>query len=516
MDLPDPPEPKLSAWRVAIAVVVSAAVIAGLVSGAGAGVQYIEDQTTTKRVTWFAPYVDTTLTPTYAFQSAQENPARGVALGFVVADPTDPCAPSWGGYHSVAAAGTAIDLDRRVAQLRGRGGEAIISFGGQRNRELAVACRDEDALLDAYETVRARYRADTLDFDVEGVALADVAANARRARVVKRLQDRGASDGGRPAVWLTLPVTPAGLQPDAIAVVRTMLAAGVDLAGVNVMALDFGDPEVSDMFAAVRSAAAATHEQLAAVFGQADIHLNSRSLWGKLGVTVMIGQNDVAGERFSPGHARKLARFARERGVARVSMWSLNRDSQCGVTFAAVGAHSNLCSGVKQQPLQFSRIFAGLRGSARAGAGAVTASDPDPYATTATTDVPARSPYPIWEPTQAYPSDYKVVWRRAVYQAKWYTQGRTPDAPESENPWRLIGPVLATDRAPEIPRRKPGTHAAWSPDRVHRRGDRVLYRGLPYQAKWYTRGDPPGTPLPDGVPQPWRALYTIPGEPGPL
>ena len=76
--------------------------------------------------------------------------------------------------------------------------------------------------------------------------------------------------------------------------------------------------------------------------------------------------------------------------------------------------------------------------------------------------------------------------------------------------------MLATDRAPEIPRRKAGTHAAWSPERIHRRGDRVLYRGLPYQAKWYTRGDPPGTPLPDGVPQPWQALYTIPGEPGPL
>src|SRR5204862_8145357 len=134
--------------------------------------------------------------------------------------------------------------------------------GGQRNRALAVAWRDEDALLHAYETVRERYKADTLDFDVEGAALADAAANARRARVVKRLQDRGASDGGRPSVWLTLPVTPAGLAPEAIAVVRTMLAADVDLAGVNVMALDFGDPEVSDMFAAVRSAAEATHEQL--------------------------------------------------------------------------------------------------------------------------------------------------------------------------------------------------------------------------------------------------------------
>ena len=37
--------------------------------------------------TWFAPYVDTTLTPTYPFESASDQPARQVVLGFVVADP---------------------------------------------------------------------------------------------------------------------------------------------------------------------------------------------------------------------------------------------------------------------------------------------------------------------------------------------------------------------------------------------------------------------------------------------
>ena len=36
--------------------------------------------------TWFAPYVDVTLPPTYQFQNASANPAQQTVLGFVVAD----------------------------------------------------------------------------------------------------------------------------------------------------------------------------------------------------------------------------------------------------------------------------------------------------------------------------------------------------------------------------------------------------------------------------------------------
>ena len=59
------------------------------------------------------------------------------------------------------------------------------------------------------------------------------------------MQDEIRADGGRLAVWLTLPVTPDGLNPDALAVVRTMIDAKVDVAGVNVMAMDFGVPSAA-------------------------------------------------------------------------------------------------------------------------------------------------------------------------------------------------------------------------------------------------------------------------------
>ena len=45
------------------------------------------------------------------------------------------------------------------------------------------------------------------------------------------------------------------------------------------------------------------------------------------------------------------------------------------------------------------------------------------------------------------------------------------------------------------------------------RGDRVLYEGLPYQARWTTKSDVPSTDYPVDPDDPWQPLFTLPGEP---
>ena len=516
--LPDAPAPRLSPLRVVVALLVLAALGAGAFLGLRdvAETRVAEADAASRQATWFAPYVDATLTPTVAFQERATNPARDLVLGFVVAGKKaeQRCTPTWGTYETLDGAASAMDLDRRVAQVRGQGGDPIVSFGGQANDELASACDDPDELRSAYLSVIERYAADTVDFDIEGAALSDTAANARRAKAIKAIQDDVRAKKGRLAVWLTLPVTPDGLNPDALAVVRSMTSQGVDVAGVNVMAMDFGVPSAAkDMRAAVLSSLRATHGQVGALLGR-DLSVSER--WARIGATVMIGQNDVKGERFTTADARALVRFANEHGLARVSTWSLNRDVQCGATFPVIGTLSNLCSGVAQKPQEFTKTFARLRGTARAKSAVVTPTGALPSATGDLKDDPARSPYPIWRPEQPYREGYKVVWHQAVYVAKWYTQGDTPDAQNVEPgqaPWRLIGPVLSTDRAPEIPKLPAGTHPAWSVKKVFRAGDRVLYKGLPYRASWYTQGDVPGGTGPNGTPSPWTPLYRTPGEP---
>ena len=294
-------------------------------------------------------------------------------------------------------------------------------------------------------------------------------------------------------MWLTLPATPAGLTPDGVRVTARMLRAGVAIAGVNVMAMDYGasKPKGTSMGDAARSALNAARAQLGAAYRRAGRPLTTQQLWARLGATAMIGRNDVAGEVFSLADAASLAGFARQVGLRRVSIWSANRDAQCGAQDRGGWQVLPTCSGIKQKPLQFTRAFLNRLGSS------VQVSAPRQQrlsqANGRAGDDPQASPYPIWRADRAYTEGEKVVWQRTVYEAKWWTTGDPPDQPaanEWDAPWRNVGPVLPSDA-----RGVSGAGAAspprWSADSVYLRGDRVRHDGFLYQAKWRTQAEEP-------------------------
>ena len=456
--------------------------------------------------TWFAPYVDVTLTPTFHFEDPVVSPPTTDVLGFVVADPRDRCAPTWGTYYDLDAAGRALDLDRRIVRLRERGGDAVISFGGASNQELAVACTDQAALTDAYRTVIERYSTTTVDFDVEGAALADDAANGRRAGAVATLQDEVRAAGRTLDVWLTLPVAPDGLTPEALATARGMLSAGVDLAGINVMTMNYGGSRApgESMAAATERALRSTWAQLDAAYRAAGHPLTPDQVWARIGATPMIGRNDLEGEVFSLRDARALVAFANSVRLGRMSMWSANRDAGCGVQ-AGDAWVSNTCSGVGQEPLDFSWQLARLDATPPAR---TAVSDSSERAASASRDDPSSSPYPIWRTSKAYERADKVVWHGGVYEAKWFSLGDLPDASVDhlwDTPWRYVGPVLPSD-ASAAPARVAGELRRWSADQVYVKGDRVAIGGFAYKARWWTQGDRP-QPDPDRpFDMPWTRL----------
>ena len=506
------PPPRLSFVRVLIATLLVAAV-AGTAAYAITrhAVPAVEISAPA-----FAPYVDVTLTPTYAFQNPLANPVQRVVLGFVVADPSHRCAPSWGGYYSPSQAESALNLDQRVTQVRNQGGAPTLSFGGQANTELAVSCASVPALSQAYQGVLQRYGVATADFDIEGSALDDPAANTRRAMAVALVQHRIAAGGGRLRVWLTLPVTATGFTAAGLDVVRSMLAARVALSGVNALAMDFAVTHAvrTNMIGTVEGALTRAHDQLAALDQGAGLDSGSAAVWSRLGVTVMIGQNDLAHEVFTVADARSLAGFVEAHRVAQISIWSLNRDSECGSVFGEVGVVSNVCSGVSQTPLEFTHIFSSLPGTVTADPRATPVI---PQITSTAVDNPATSPYPVWQATAAYPAGYTVVWHHAIYQAMWFAEGQAPDTPVSsagQSPWLLLGPVLAGEPAARPRLLASGVHNTWSITTAYRAGDRVLYGALPFEAKWYSQGVAPDTNLPESSQSPWLPLFAIPGEPG--
>lgn len=487
-------------------------VVLGLTVILGASVAFwvlsVLAQTSTEAArTWFAPYVDVTLTPTLHFEDRAEQPALDVVLGFVVADPSSSCSPSWGTYYSLDAAARALDLDRRIVHLRERGGDAIVSFGGAFNDELATVCTTDEQLVAAYQQVIDRYDLGVLDFDIEGAAIANVEANMRRARAIAQLQ---ANNPGL-RVWFTLPVAPHGLTPEAVTLIDGLLSSGVDLTGVNVMTMNYAESRSpsTTMHEANLSALHATFQQLEGAYERAGTPLLQEDLWHRIGATPMIGQNDVPTDVFQLSDARELVQFAASVELGRLSFWSANRDIACGASTDDVRV-SNTCSSVSQEPLAFSSIFSMGAPNSRADISGdetvAKAEEPIPGR-----DDPLTSPYPLWRTAKAYEQGSKVVWQRRVYEAKWWTQGDQPDAPVKntwETPWRYLGPVLESDREAvraDTPAAG-GERPNWSGEKVYIAGDEVQLGGEAFRAKWWTQGDRPDEDPDQPYDHPWEYL----------
>ncbi|GGT41894.1 sugar hydrolase [Streptomyces phaeofaciens] len=290
----------------------------------------------------FAPFVDTSLYP--AFDLLAHTAATGVKdynLAFV----TDGggCTPKWGGVTDLASDKVAS----QIGALRAEGGDVRVSFGGAAGSELATTCSSADALAAAYTKVVDAYRLTKVDFDVEGGALPNTAANTRRAQAIAQLQ-RSHPDLD---VSYTLPVMPEGLTQDGVSLLADAKAGGVKIATVNIMAMDYGPAYSGDMGTYAEQAATATQAQVKSVLG-----LSESAAWKTVAVTPMIGVNDVTTEIFTVEDATQLVAFAKAKGLGWLSMWSVTRDRQCpgGVKNQADAT----CSSILQGDAAFSKAFA--------------------------------------------------------------------------------------------------------------------------------------------------------------
>ena len=269
----------------------------------------------------FAPYVDTSLFPPFSLTStAQQTGVKQFNLAFVVAGGSGGCTPEWGGVTPIGSDPVAA----QIGALRAMGGDVRISFGGEAGSELAETCTSVSQLQAAYQQVISAYDVNKLDFDIEGAAIANTAANNRRDQALAALQqqDKGLQ------ISFTLPVLPSGLTSDGVAVLTGAAQAGVQISAVNVMAMDYGDGAApnpaGNMGTFAIDAATATDAQVASVLGISDA-----AAWPKIAVTPMIGVNDTSDEIFTIANAQQLVAFAASKHLAWLSMWSAARDQQC-------------------------------------------------------------------------------------------------------------------------------------------------------------------------------------------
>ncbi|MGW4322308.1 glycoside hydrolase family 18 protein [Streptomyces sp. NPDC004684] len=289
----------------------------------------------------FAPYVDTSLYPAFdLLASADATGVKNYNLAFV----TDGggCTPKWGGVTDLASDAVAA----QIGALRAKGGDVRVSFGGASGSELATTCTSADALAAAYGKAVDQYKLTKVDFDVEGGALPNTAANTRRAQAVAELQQQHPGLD----VSFTLPVMPEGLTQDGVNLLANAKTNGVKISTVNIMAMDYGASYSGDMGAYAEQAATATQAQIKSVLA-----LSDSAAWKAVAVTPMIGVNDVSSEVFKVDDATQLVNFAKSKGLGWLSMWSATRDKQCAG--GAKPTADATCSSVTQDAYAFSKAF---------------------------------------------------------------------------------------------------------------------------------------------------------------
>jgi hypothetical protein len=284
-----------------------------------------------------APYVDVNMLSVEPARLRAEAGTRHLTLAFLTAH--GGCRAQW----PDATADAEREIAGFVERWRKEGGDVIVAFGGLHGREPAQGCPSAEALETVYEKVLERYHPAALDFDIEHQALDDRASVERRSRALAALERK--HPGVR--IMFTLPATPEGLTDKGLRVLASAQAHGVRVELVNLMAMDYG---LSAPTKAMGANAIATAEDAGA-------QLEKMGLETKLGITPMIGMNDVAGETFTLRDAAELVAWARQHpAVALLSYWSLGRDNG-----GCRGKVQAVCSGIAQEAWQFAKAFEAFR-----------------------------------------------------------------------------------------------------------------------------------------------------------
>ena len=183
-----------------------------------------------------------------------------------------------------------------------------------------------------------------LDFDVEGGEQGDVTTYTRRNTALAALQK--ANPGL--TISFTLPATPNGLDSGSIGLLNDAIAKGVNFNIVNIMTMDYGNASVNEATNTISSANG--------LFNQLQQMLPSKTssqLWGMIGITDMIGQNDDS-EIFTMSDGAKVLSFANTNQIGELSFWAISRDNG-SCPGATVG--SDTCDGLSQASYAFTNSW---------------------------------------------------------------------------------------------------------------------------------------------------------------
>jgi hypothetical protein len=221
--------------------------------------------------------------------------------------------PSWDGHFPMEQ-----DIYKdQIDAIRKRGGDVIMSFGGEGGKELANIIDDPAELEAAYQSVIDHYKFTWLDFDIEGNNLDHGKLDSeRRNTALASLQKKNPGL----IISYTLPVDPDGLSEESCALLTDAKAKGVKVDSVDIMVMFFGKKFInqgkSEGQLGIESALKA-REQIQKI----DPTM-------KIGLCPCLGRNGSKDEVFTLDDAKTLMAFADETPwVCSLHYWSINDDA---------------------------------------------------------------------------------------------------------------------------------------------------------------------------------------------
>jgi chitinase len=250
------------------------------------------------------------------------------------------CNPAWDGSGSL----TGSAIVNRVNAIRNAGGDVVVSFGGAAGSKLGNACGSAAALAAAYQKVINAYKLRAIDIDLEA---GEVSQGAKVVQALKIVKQKNPSV----QVIMTLGVGTGGLEGGEARIPGLDAAAGSPIDVWTIMPFDFGGQNGANMGNLSVSVAKKVHAQLKSTHK----NLTDAQIWAKQGISSMNGKTDV-GETVKVSDFQTMLTFIQQNHMARFTFWTLNRDrGNCG-------GSSDTCSGIKQNPLDFTKVVGQFHG----------------------------------------------------------------------------------------------------------------------------------------------------------
>ncbi|MFJ3906437.1 ricin-type beta-trefoil lectin domain protein [Streptomyces sp. NPDC090025] len=257
-------------------------------------------------------------------------------LAFVLSNGT--CNPQWDGARPLTGG---VD-QQTVNTVRAAGGDVIPSFGGWSGNKLESSCTSAATLAAAYQKVIDAYGLKAIDIDIEAEAYDSPAVQQRTVDALKTVRSK--NPGLK--VYVTFGTGQNG--PDT-SLINRAAGAGLTVDSWTIMPFDFGGNGQNMGTLSVR-AAEGLKTAVKNAYGYSD-----DQAYRHTGISSMNGVTDV-GETITQDDFRTILGYARQSHLARLTFWSVNRDRPC------TGGGADTCSGIAQQPWDFTRILAGYTG----------------------------------------------------------------------------------------------------------------------------------------------------------